>query len=189
MAFGEGTEGRTKVYRIENKLTPEAVEQMAPSFIISFNYRHMIPEEVLRRMPGRVINLHTSLLPYNRGSNPNFFSFLYDTPKGVTIHLVDRGLDTGDLLCQREITFDEEKETFASSYDRLLLEIADLFRENWEKIKRGDVVPRRQEGEGSFHRMRELTAIREQMPFTWFETVANFKRRYREAEAREGVQA
>jgi pseudaminic acid synthase len=183
------SEREPKVYRIENKLTPEAVEQMAPSFIISFNYRHMIPEEVLRRMPGRVINLHTSLLPYNRGSNPNFFSFLYDTPKGVTIHLVDRGLDTGDLLCQREITFDEEKETFASSYDRLLLEIADLFRENWEKIKRGDVVPRRQEGEGSFHRMRELTAIREQMPFTWFETVANFKRRYREAEAREGVQA
>lgn len=183
------SEREPKVYRIENKLTPEAVEQMAPSFIISFNYRHMIPEEVLRRMPGRVINLHTSLLPYNRGSNPNFFSFLYDTPKGVTIHLVDRGLDTGDLLCQREIAFDEEKETFASSYDRLLLEIADLFRENWEKIKRGDVVPRRQEGEGSFHRMRELTAIREQMPFTWFETVANFKRRYREAEAREGVQA
>lgn len=183
------SEREPKVYRIENKLTPEAVEQMAPSFIISFNYRHKIPEEVLRRMPGRVINLHTSLLPYNRGSNPNFFSFLYDTPKGVTIHLVDRGLDTGDLLCQKEITFDEEKETFASSYDRLLLEIADLFRENWEKIKRGDVVPRRQEGEGSFHRMRELTAIREQMPFTWFETVANFKRRYRETEAREGVQA
>ncbi len=183
------SEREPKVYRIENKLTPEAVEQMAPSFIISFNYRHMIPEEVLRRMPGRVINLHTSLLPYNRGSSPNFFSFLCDTPKGVTIHLVDRGLDTGDILCQREISFDEEKETFASSYDRLLLEVKELFRENWEKIKRGDVVPRRQEGEGSFHRMRELTAIREQMPFTWFETVANFKRRYREAEAGKGVQA
>ena len=183
------SEREPKVYRIENKLTPEAMEQMAPSFIISFNYRHMIPEEVLRRMPGRVINLHTSLLPYNRGSSPNFFSFLCDTPKGVTIHLVDRGLDTGDILCQREISFDEEKETFASSYDRLLLEVKELFRENWEKIKRGDVVPRRQEGEGSFHRMRELTSIREQMPFTWFETVANFKRRYREAEAGKGVQA
>lgn len=183
------SEREPKVYRIENKLTPEAMEQMAPSFIISFNYRHMIPEEVLWRMPGRVINLHTSLLPYNRGSSPNFFSFLCDTPKGVTIHLVDRGLDTGDILCQREISFDEEKETFASSYDRLLLEVKELFRENWEKIKRGDVVPRRQEGEGSFHRMRELTAIREQMPFTWFETVANFKRRYREAEAGKGVQA
>nr|WP_300807705.1 formyltransferase family protein [uncultured Acetatifactor sp.] len=158
------------------------MEQMKPSFIISFNYRHLIPEEVLDLMPGRVINLHTSLLPYNRGSDPNFFSFLYDTPKGVTIHLVDKGLDTGDILCQREIVFDEEKETFASSYDRLLAEIQELFRENWEDIREGRIAPRPQEGSGSTHRMREIASIREQMPFTWYERIADFKRRFRELE-------
>ena len=176
------SEKEGKVYRIENKLTPEAAEQMKPSFIISFNYRHLIPEEVLDLMPGRVINLHTSLLPYNRGSGPNFFSFLYDTPKGVTIHLVDKGLDTGDILCQREIVFDEEKETFASSYDRLLAEIQELFRENWEDIREGRIAPRPQEGSGSTHRMREIASIREQMPFTWYERIADFKRRFRELE-------
>ena len=103
-------EREPKGYKIENKLTAQMVEQLAPSFVISFNYRHLIPQEVLSLLPGRVINLHTSLLPYNRGSSPNFFSFLEDTPKGVTIHLVDKGLDTGDILCQREISFDEEKE-------------------------------------------------------------------------------
>ena len=174
------TEREPKVYKIENKLTKEMVEQMRPSFVISFNYRHLIPGEVLQAMPGRVINLHTSLLPYNRGAGPNFFSFLDDTPKGVTIHLVDEGLDTGDILCQKEIVFDEEKETFASSYDKLMMEIKELFKENWEKIKRGGVEPRKQEGEGSYHRMRELTAIREQMPFAWSESVAGFKKRYRE---------
>lgn len=174
------TEREQKVYKIGNKLTKEMVEQMQPSFVVSFNYRHLIPQEVLEAMPGRVINLHTSLLPYNRGSGPNFFSFLDDTPKGVTIHLVDAGLDTGDILCQKEVVFDEEKETFASSYDRLMMEIKELFRENWEKIRRGDMEPRKQEGEGSCHRMRELTAIREQMPFTWSESVAGFKKRYRE---------
>lgn len=174
------TEREPKVYKIENKLTKEMVEQMRPSFVISFNYRHLIPGEVLQAMPDRVINLHTSLLPYNRGAGPNFFSFLDDTPKGVTIHLVDEGLDTGDILCQKEIVFDEEKETFASSYDKLMMEIKELFKENWEKIKRGGVEPRKQEGEGSYHRMRELTAIREQMPFAWFESVAGFKKRYRE---------
>ena len=128
-----------KVYRFENKLTPEIVKQLAPSFIISFNYRHIISEEVLNLMPGKVINLHTSYLPYNRGSSPNFFSFLDDTPKGVTIHLMDKGLDTGDILCQRELTLDEEKETFASSYDKLLLEMKQLFKENWEAIKAGSL--------------------------------------------------
>lgn len=172
-----------KVYKIENRLTVGMVEQLKPSFIISFNYRHLIPEEVLKLLPGRVINLHTSLLPYNRGSSPNFFSFLEDTPKGVTIHLVDKGLDTGDILCQREISFDEERETFASSYDRLLEEIKTLFRENWEKIREGVLMPVKQPGEGTYHRMKELEAVRERTPFSWEERIADFKRRCREGEA------
>ncbi len=96
--------------------------------------------------------------------------------------LVDKGLDTGDILCQREIVFDEEKETFASSYDRLLAEIQELFRENWEDIREGRIAPRPQEGSGSAHRMREIASIREQMPFTWYERIADFKRRFRELE-------
>lgn len=164
------------VYKVENKLTPEMVEQLDPSFIVSFNYRHLIPEEVLRLMPGRIINLHTSFLPFNRGSAPNFFSFWDNTPKGVTIHLMDKGLDTGDILCQRELVFDEERETFASSYDKLLAAIKELFQENWEKIKTGELVPRRQTGEGTCHRLRELDAIREKHPFVWEDGIADFKK-------------
>ncbi|MDE5589087.1 MAG: pseudaminic acid synthase [Acetatifactor sp.] len=164
------------VYKVENKLTPEMVEQLAPSFIVSFNYRHLISEEVLRLMPGRIINLHTSFLPFNRGSAPNFFSFWDNTLKGVTIHLMDKGLDTGDILCQRELVFDEEQETFASSYDKLLTAIKELFQENWEKIKKGEIVPRRQTGEGTSHRLRELEAIREKHPFAWEDGVADFKK-------------
>lgn len=178
-------EREPRVYKIENKLTAQMVEQLAPSFVISFNYRHLIPQEVLSLLPGRVINLHASLLPYNRGSSPNFFSFLEDTPKGVTIHLVDKGLDTGDILCQKEVCFDEEKETFVSSYDRLLLEIKALFRENWEKMKAGALEPVPQQGEGTSHKMKELDAIRAQMPFAWEEPIARFKERFQE-KSREG---
>ena len=170
-----------KVHRIENKLTPEMVRELEPSFVISFNYRHLVPQEVLDLIPGRVINLHTSLLPYNRGSSPNFFSFLEDTPKGVTIHLMDRGLDTGEILCQKEVYFDETRETFASSYDRLLQEIKSLFREHWEEIRDGRITPVKQSGAGTSHKKKELDAIREQVPFGWEETIAEFKERYRRA--------
>lgn len=163
------------VYKITNKLTKEMVEQLAPSFAVSFNYRHLIPEEVLDLLPGKVINLHTSLLPYNRGSAPNVFSFLEDTPKGVTIHLVDSGLDTGDILCQKELKFDEEKETFATTYDKLLEEMKQLFKENWQAIRAGELKPVRQEGEGTYHRMRELDAIREKHPFAWSDNIAAYK--------------
>lgn len=172
-------EREEKVYRIENKLTAGMVEGLKPDFVISFNYRHLIPEEVLQLLPGRVINLHTSLLPYNRGASPNFFSFLEDTPKGVTIHLVDKGLDTGDILCQKELTFDETKETFASSYEKLLVEIKQLFRDNWEQIREGRLRPLKQEGSGTYHRRKELEAIRCREPFEWDETIAAFKKRRR----------
>ncbi len=168
-----------KVYKITNKLTPRMVRELEPAFLVSFNYRHIISGEVLDMLAGRAINLHTSLLPYNRGSSPNFFSFLEDTPKGVTIHLLDRGLDTGDILCRKEVFFDEKEETFASSYDRLLEELKSLFRDNWDLIREGRLQPVKQEGEGSCHRLKELEAVREQTPFDWNDKIADFKERYK----------
>lgn len=166
-----------KVYCIQNKIDLEMIKQLAPSFIISFNYRYLIQKEVLDYMQGKVVNLHTSYLPYNRGSSPNFFSFVDDTPKGVTIHLMDEGLDTGDILCQKELFFDENKETFASTYDKLLLEIKQLFREKWTEIKEGRVSPQKQVGEGTCHRMKELEDIRKNNPFSWEDVIAEYKKK------------
>ncbi len=167
------------VYKIQNKLTVEMIRDLQPSFVISFNYRHIIPEEVLTLLPGRIINLHTSYLPYNRGSSPNFFSFLDDTPKGVTIHEMEKGLDTGAILCQRELYFDEEQESFASTYDVLIKEIIQLFIENWDSIKTGTLPPKEQVGTGTYHRISELKEFREKTPFSWDEKIAEVKRRMR----------
>lgn len=164
-----------KVYRFSNKLTPEMIDALEPSFIISYNYRHLIKEDVIAKMQGRIINLHTSYLPYNRGSSPNVFSFLEDTKKGVTIHVLDKGLDTGDILCQKELFFDEEKETFASTYDKLIEEMNALFRENWQDIKAGNITPQKQQGEGSYHTMKDLQMIRDKKPFTWDTVIKEYK--------------
>lgn len=165
-----------KVVKVQNRITLEMVQQLEPSFIISFNYKHLIGKEILDAMPGRVINLHTSYLPYNRGSSPNFFSFWEDTPKGVTIHLMDEKLDTGDILCQKEMFFDESKETFASTYDTLIGEMKALFRENWDNIKAGAISPKKQQGEGTSHRMKELEEIRKTHPFAWNDVIAEVKK-------------
>ncbi len=167
-----------RVYRIENKIDIQMIRALEPSFVISYNYRHIVPGDVLEYMDGRVINLHTSYLPYNRGSSPNFFSFLDNTPKGVTIHLMDEGLDTGDILCQKEVTFDERQETFSSSYDKLLQEMKALFCENWLQIREGKLTPRKQEGQGTYHQMKELKEIREKIDFDWDTPIAAFKETY-----------
>ena len=89
---------------------------------------------------------------------------------------MDQGLDTGDILCQRQLTFDESRETFASTYNQLLAAIQELFQENWEKIKAGELKPRRQAGEGTCHRLKELEEIREKYGFTWEDGIADFKK-------------
>ncbi len=170
-------EGADKVQLFTNKLTPEIVQALQPSFVISYNYRHIIKEDVIAYMKGRIINLHTAYLPYNRGSSPNFFSFVENSPKGVTIHQLDAGLDTGAILVQKELNFDEEKETFVSSYDTLIAEMNRLFTENWESIKNGSILPCAQQGPGSYHTMKDLQTYRERCDFSWQDTIAEYKRK------------
>ena len=128
---------KDKVIVWRENITQTDIATLKPDFIVSYNYKFVIDKEIIHLLPNRIINLHISYLPHNRGANPNIWSFLDDTPKGVTIHYVDAGIDTGDILVQKEVDFDEEKETLASSYDKLNKKIQTLFIENWEAIKKG----------------------------------------------------
>lgn len=143
-----GSQGEEVVYR-EDKISIEEAKETNPDFIISYNYRYIIPKEMIYFVSGKAINLHISYLPFNKGSHPNIWSFLEDTPKGVTIHYIDEGIDTGDIIIQKEVLIDEDKETIKSSYELLHREIQVLFNENWNKIKNGEIVPQKQMGGGA----------------------------------------
>lgn len=128
-------------------------------FLISYNYRFIINSDVLTHIGCNAINLHISLLPWNRGAHPNVWSFLSDTPKGVTIHRLDAGLDTGDIIIQEQVAFDERNETLLSSYDKLHRVISELFRRHWDMIKSGHMPSRPQPLGGSFHLKKEFDRI------------------------------
>ena len=103
--------------------------------IISFGYRKIIPKEIISNLKRPIINLHISYLPYNRGAHSNFWSFVNNTPKGVTIHEIDYGIDTGDILFRKKIKFKiTEDITFKQTYDTLIKEIEKLFRKNYRPI-------------------------------------------------------
>lgn len=173
-------EGAENVMRFTNRLDLDIVQKLSPAYIISYNYRYLIKEDVIQYMDGKIINLHTSYLPYNRGSSPNFFSFMENTKKGVTIHRLEKGLDTGEIFVQKEVLFDEEKETFASSYGKLLDAMKSLFEENWDGIKQGVIPSKKQEGNGSYHTMKDLQRYREVCDFSWDENIAVYKKKVNE---------
>ena len=122
-------------------------------FLISYGYRHIIKKDVIdcfERL--RRINLHISYLPWNRSASLNLFSWLDGTPKGVTIHCLDKGINTGDILLQEEVRFDAQLETLTTSYEYLHATIRKLFMDNWVGLGKLRFRPRKQVGRGSCHR-------------------------------------
>ena len=143
-----------EVVATEKPLGVAHLEELKPDLIVSHGYRHVLPADVVELVRDRAVNLHISLLPWNRGADPNVWSWLDSTPKGVTIHFIDEGVDTGDVIAQREVAMSAD-ETLASSYAILQDAIVELFRETWPDIRAGRAEGRPQEGSGSTHRLRD----------------------------------
>ena len=135
----------------EERLNYNYVSKSKYDYLISFGYRYLVKENVLNFFKGKAINLHISLLPWNKGADPNLWSLLDNTPKGVTIHQIDSGLDTGKIFCQKEIYFGEN-ETLKSTYNLLNDAMIELFKVNWIKIKNEKLRPKAQIGAGTYHK-------------------------------------
>ena len=103
--------------------------------IISFGYKYIILKNIIDIFKNKIINLHISYLPFNKGYYPNLWSHLEGSPSGISIHKIDKGIDTGAVLVQRKIFFNIYKHSFKTSYEILKRELIDLFCENCNLLK------------------------------------------------------
>jgi methionyl-tRNA formyltransferase len=143
---------------------PEGMEQIRSfqaDMAISILFRNMLRKPFLDLFPKGCINLHPALLPYNRGAYPNVWSIVEKTPAGVTLHYIDEGLDTGDIVAQEKVIV-EATDTGATLYRKLELAALELFQRTWPTIESGDVRRRPQSAElGTSHRRADVRAIDE----------------------------
>ena len=129
------------------------------NLIISFGYRKIINKKILSLVERPIINLHLSFLPFNRGAHPNFWSFIDNTPSGVTIHEIDEGIDTGPIIYQKKFDIDILKDnflTFRKTYSFLFREVEELFEKNLKNILEKKYTSISQKKGGSFHKEKEL---------------------------------
>lgn len=139
-------------------LTLEQIDTIDPDFIVSYGYRHILSEEIVDTFRGKIINLHISMLPWNRGADPVHWALKEKTPMGVTIHQIDAGVDTGDILAQVGLSFDESLSE-DDIYHMHKTVIEDLFRRAWPAIKEGKLKARKQVGQGSFHKKADRESV------------------------------
>ena len=82
----------------------EQLARIAPDAIIVVGYGRIIPQWMIDLPPLGNLNLHASLLPKYRGAAPIQWAIARgETVTGVTTMRIDAGLDTGDILLQKEI--------------------------------------------------------------------------------------
>lgn len=116
-----------------------------PDAIIVVGYGRIVPQWMLDLPRLGNINLHASLLPKYRGAAPIQWAIANgESMTGVTTMRIDAGLDTGDILLQKEesITLHDTSETLAP---RLAASGAELMIETLERLQSGTIQPRKQD--------------------------------------------
>lgn len=127
------------------------VERIAPDLVICAYYPRIFPRRLIDIPPLGCINIHPGLLPQYRGTFPTPWCILNNEKKiGITIHYMDEGIDTGDILVQRSYPIGLD-ETGHELYRRSMKLCADLLIENFDGLLDGGIKRRPQAAGGSYY--------------------------------------
>jgi len=94
----------------------------------------IISKKLIELSKNGYINTHPSILPYNRGKHYNFWSIVENSPFGVTLHLVDEGIDSGPVIAQRPIAYTWE-DNGGTLYEKAIQEMIKIFIDFYPKIR------------------------------------------------------
>jgi methionyl-tRNA formyltransferase len=112
----------------------ELLRKLNPDLIVVAAFGQILPKAVIDFPPLKCLNIHPSLLPKYRGAAPMNWAIINGEKKtGVTIMLMDEGMDSGDILLQKETDIGPS-ETFGDLHDRLAHEGARLLIEAIEQV-------------------------------------------------------
>lgn len=139
---------------LKDKSVVEHIENLKPDLLVVAAYGRIITPEILCIPEFGCINIHPSLLPHYRGSSPIVEPILQgDQVTGVTIMLLDRGMDTGPILAQKEVPVSDE-DTAGSLTEKLAEIGAGLLMETLPRWITGKIEPQPQdESKASYTRI------------------------------------
>lgn len=160
-----------KVICQKEKITLDWLRENKVDFIVSYGYGFIITPDVIANYEKKAINLHISYLPWGKGRSPLFWDLREGSPTGATIHYIDGGIDSGDIIAQKRIYFNGN-ETFSQCFYQVRNAVEVLFYTFWGMIREGKVHSYKQEGKGSYHKADE--SYKEMLPQGWDTPIKSF---------------
>lgn len=96
------------------------IDGLAPDLLVLAYVTDRVPGEVIRLFPCGGINYHPSLLPRYRGGSAIAWAIICgEKETGVTIHYIDEGIDTGDIILQESVPISPEDTTVTLYFNKL----------------------------------------------------------------------
>jgi len=119
-------------------LVPQ-LQKLAPDYLFSFYYRHMIPAELLACAKIGALNMHGSLLPKFRGRAPVNWAILHGaTETGATLHMMEIKPDAGDIVGQSAVSI-EPNETAADVFAKVSQAAITVMRQVLPELVQGHI--------------------------------------------------
>ncbi len=135
--------------RVRDAEAMDELRRFAPDLIVVAAYGQILRPALLELPPLGCINIHGSLLPRWRGAAPIQAAILAgDKETGITIMLMDAGIDTGDMLAKRAIPIADD-DTAGTLFDKLAPLGAELLVETLPKYLAGELLPQPQPEAGA----------------------------------------
>ncbi len=127
--------------RVREERFQDELRRLQPDLMVVVAFGQILPPSLLNIPKSGAINVHASLLPKYRGAAPIAWAILNgEEVTGVTTMKMDEGLDTGDILLQKEVSI-SERDTLESLQSRLAEVGGQLLVETLEKMKTGGIQP------------------------------------------------
>jgi methionyl-tRNA formyltransferase len=134
----------------DDKVT-SIVRDLAPDLLLSVSYGRIIPPEILDISSIGAVNLHGSLLPDYRGRFCPIWAIVNDEQvTGMTLHFIDEGIDTGDIIAQAAIGI-QDVDTGYSLYMRLCAAGLKLLSDTLPVLLQGSMPRKPQPHIGSYY--------------------------------------
>jgi methionyl-tRNA formyltransferase len=139
-ALGFGINNILQPVKVKTPEFAESIRQLEPDLVVTAAYGRILTKTVLDIPRLGCINVHASLLPKYRGAAPIQWAIINgDTVTGITTMFMDEGMDTGDILLQREIEIGPDMNA-GELFDELKILGAKTLLETLEAMKNGTLT-------------------------------------------------
>jgi methionyl-tRNA formyltransferase len=134
--------------KVKDQSFIELIKKLNPEMVVLVAFGQILPQEIIDHPPMQCLNIHPSLLPKYRGAAPlNWPIIRGETKTGVTIMLMDEGMDSGDILLQQETNIGAA-ETYGELHNRLAELGATLLIKTIEQVVAGTAQRQPQDASG-----------------------------------------